>query len=329
MEEPDKILQGLGIPHSAISSIIFGMMLLSFPIGAFVVFNTNIGDEITFEYPLQDLDLFVGGLSFQIPAVFELGDAFIILWSIYAVLFALAMLGPKSGFIKALTQTLTFGKVNVDSNYMLSITKWFSVLILVSGLINLIQEEFGIVTVAPTAENALVQFYMITISPLTEEIGFRVLLIGLPLFAMYASKSSAKLFFKSLWRPSHYLPIPDNKRAITLILIVGVFFGLAHIISGEPWSNGKFAQATASGIILGWVYYRFGLISAILIHWATNYFIYSYANFISQLNLISVQDAFSHSLFQTMELIFIISGILSIAILLIEKKYSREKHIKI
>ena len=329
MEEPNKILQGLGIPYSAITSIIFGMMLLSFPIGAFVVFHTDIGEEITFEYPLQDLDLFIGGLSFQIPAEFELGDAFLILWSVYAVLFAIAMVGPGSGFVKTLTQTLSSGKLNVDSSYMISITKWFSILILVSVLITFIQEGFGITTIAPSAENNLIQFYMITLAPLTEEIGFRVLLIGLPLFAMYSHKSSIRLFFKSLWRPKHYLHIPDNKRAITLILIVGVFFGLAHIIAGESWSDGKFAQATASGIIIGWVYYRFGLLSAIMIHWATNYFVYSYANFISQINLISLSESFSHSLFQTMELIFIISGILSILLLVIAKNHSRKNRVEI
>ena len=106
-----------------------------------------------------------------------------------------------------------------------------------------------------------------------------------------------------------------------------MFFGLAHIISGEPWSSGKFAQATVSGIILGWLYFRYGLISAILVHWATNYFIFSYVDFISQINLISVEDAFSHSLISTMEIIFLISGALSISILLINYFYSKRKPI--
>ena len=83
----------------------------------------------------------------------------------------------------------------------------------------------------------------------------------------------------------------QHKRVIGIIIAVGLFFGLAHIISGEPWSEGKFAQATISGIIIGWVYYRYGLISAILIHWATNYFIYSYIFFISDLNQVSIQNA--------------------------------------
>jgi len=48
-------------------------------------------------------------------------------------------------------------------------------------------------------------------------------------------------------------------------------------------------------------------------------------NFISQINLISVEDAFSHSLINTMEIIFLISGVLSIGILLTNYYYSKQK----
>jgi membrane protease YdiL (CAAX protease family) len=163
------------------------------------------------------------------------------------------------------------------------------------------------------------------LAPITEEIGFRVLLIGLPLLAFYSHKVSVKHFFKGLWSPSNNLHIYETRRAIILILIVAVFFGLAHIISGEPWSGGKFAQATISGLILGWVYFRYGLISAILVHWATNYFVFSYVDFISQISFISVEDAFSHSLVSTMEIIFLISGVLSVCVLIINYFYSKQK----
>jgi membrane protease YdiL (CAAX protease family) len=210
---------------------------------------------------------------------------------------------------------------------MVAVTKWFSILILVSAVINFIQEGFGVSTIPPTVENDLIQFFYVSLAPITEEIGFRVFLIGLPLVAFYSHRTSVKHFFKGLWSPSNNLHIYESRRAIILIIIVAVFFGLAHIISGEPWSSGKFAQATVSGIILGWLYFRYGLISAILVHWATNYFVFSYVNFISQLNLISVEDAFSHSLISTMEIIFLISGAISISILLINYFYSKRKPI--
>lgn len=325
MEKPNKILQGIGIPHSALLSVIFGMMILSFPLGTFVVFHTEVGGDINFEYPLNEFEIFVAGIGLSIPLAIEVGDAFIVLWIVYVVLFTIALLGPKDGFLNTMSSLLSHGKLNTKSNYLVAVTKWFSILILVSAIINSVQEIFGVSTVPPIAENNLIQFFYVTLAPLTEEIGFRVLLIGLPLFAIYSHKSSIKHLFKSLWFPSDNLHVYDSKRAIILIAIVAVFFGLSHIISGEPWSDGKFAQATASGIILGWLYFRFGLVSAILVHWATNYFVFSYVNFISQISLISLEEAFSHSLVHTMEVIFLISGILSVCILILNFYYSTKK----
>jgi hypothetical protein len=317
LQNPSKILQGIGIPHSALLSVIFGMMVLSFPLGAYVMFQSDLGDDINFEYPIKPFELFT----------IEIGDAFIVLWSTYIIFFTIAMLGPKQEFIKTLSSFLSLGKLKTQKNYMVAVTKWFSILILVSAIINFIQESFGVSTTPPTVENDLIQFFYVSLAPITEEIGFRVFLIGIPLVAFYSHKTSIKHFFKGLWSPSEYLHIYESRRAIILIIIVAVFFGLAHIISGEPWSSGKFAQASASGIILGWLYFRYGLISAILVHWATNYFVFSYVNFISQISLISVEDAFSHSLINTMEIIFLISGILSIGILFTNYYYSKRKPI--
>jgi hypothetical protein len=317
LQNPNKILQGIGIPHSALLSVIFGMMVLSFPLGAYVMFQSELGDDINFEYPIKPFELFT----------IEIGDAFIVLWSTYIIFFTIAMLGPKQEFIKTLSSFLSYGKLKTQKNYMVAVTKWFSILILVSAIINFIQEGFGVSTTPPAVENDLIQFFYVSLAPITEEIGFRVFLIGIPLVAFYSHKTSIKHFFKGLWSPSENLHIYESRRAIILIIIVAIFFGLAHIISGEPWSSGKFAQASASGMILGWLYFRYGLISAILVHWATNYFVFSYVNFISQVSLISVEDAFSHSLINTMEIIFLISGVLSIGILLTNYFYSKRKPI--
>lgn len=316
MKESNKILQSLGIPYSALLSVVFGMMLFSFPMGMFVVFNTDIGNDINFEYPLDELEIFTN-MEYRMPSESTIGDAFVILWSIYVILFAIAIFGPKNGFLQTLSPILSHGKIISQSNYLVSITKWFSILILISAIITFVQEGFGIQTLPPPVDNDLIQFFYVTLAPIAEEIGFRALLLGIPIFVLYSHKSSAKYFFKSLWNPSRNLHVYDSKRALALIVIVAVIFGFAHIATGEPWSDGKFAQATASGIVLGWLYFRFGLLSAILVHWGTNYFIFSYANFVSQVNEIAVDAAFYHPLINTMEILFLISGILSVTILIV------------
>ena len=252
-----------------------------------------------------------------IPFNFEIGDMFIVFWSIFLILFIITFLGPKYSFLKSINLLLNKQTTDSDSNYLVNIIKWFSIIVVISGVINFIQESFGVTTLPPEYTNDLTLFLAITISPITEELGFRVMLIGIPLFLIFAHKSSFGFFFRSLWHPYRNLHIMQHKRAISIIIAVGLFFGLAHIITGEPWSEGKFAQATISGIIIGWVYYRYGLISAILVHWATNYFIYSYIFFISDLNQISIQNVLSNSMIGTFEIILVITGVLSIAMITI------------
>ena len=324
MQESNKILQILGIPHSALLSVIFGMMLLSFPMGMFVVFNSDIGGDINFQYPVSELSPF-DDTDYQLTFDVTIGDAFVILWSIYVILFAIAIFGPKKGFLQTLSPTISHGKIIPQSNYLVSITKWFSILILVSAIITLTQEKFGIQTLPPDTGNDLIEFFYVTLAPLTEEIIFRALLIGIPIFALYSHKSSVKHFFKSIWNPTRNLHIYDSKKILVLIVLVGVIFGFAHIATGEPWSEGKFAQASASGIILGWVYFRFGFLAATIIHWGTNYFIFSYANFVSQINEITIEAAFYHPLINTMEILFVISGILSIIILVVNYLNSKKE----
>jgi uncharacterized membrane protein len=124
-----------------------------------------------------------------------------------------------------------------------------------------------------------------------------------------------------LWSPAS-LSISDHRKAIALIVLVGVFFGVSHVVS-EQWSQGKFAQAAMSGIVLGWAYYRYGFVVALLMHWAANYVIFSYGYLVSVVNETRFTDSFSHSLIQTIEVLFVITGVLSIVMILIG--YQRAK----
>ena len=324
MQNSNKILQALGIPYTALLSVIFGLLLASFPIGIFVVFESDVGGDINYDYPITHLELFSGTQYYQMSTDVTIGDVFVVLWTFYAIIFTVSIIGPKHSFFKSLSSVISFGKIQYQSNYMVGITKWLSILILISVLINFIQVEFGIETFTPLDDNDLIQFFYVSLAPLIEEFGFRLLLIGIPLFVLYSNKSSVKYFLRCLWRPAN-LDIYDNKKAILLIVFVGILFGFAHIAFVDSWSEGKFAQATAGGIILGWVYVRYGFVASLLIHWATNYFVFSYVTFISQINFISIEDAFSHSLMTSLELLLILSGILSVSFLIISKIFSKQE----
>lgn len=323
-------MQALGIPFSALASVIFGLMIIAFPLGAYVVFNSNLENSVSYDFPLSDFDFFPAGIGFEIPIEFELGDAFIVLWCLFMIIFTITILGPKTSFLKALSPLMSEGKYESKLNYLVSVIKWFSILIIISVIIDFVQNSVGISTEAPEPQDVLIQFFNITAAPISEEIGFRVMLIGIPLFLMYANRTSIKLFFKSLWNPSQAIHIFESKRALILIVSVGIFFGLAHIISGEPWSLGKFAQASASGIIIGWVYFKHGFPSAVLVHWSTNYFIFAYVYFLADINEITIKNAFSHSLTNSLEILLVVTGVISIAMIILNYvSLKKEKKLEI
>jgi len=323
LQNQNKIIQLLGIPFTALLSIIFGLLLISFPIGIYVIFESDIGDDINYDYPITHLDIFSQTDFYQSPIDVTLGDAFVILWMFYLIIFVIALLGPKQHFLKSISSLISMGKYDTKLNYMFAMTKWLSILILISAIINFVQESFGIVTTPPLGGNSLIQFFYVSLAPLLEEFVFRIILIGIPLFVLYSGRASIRYFVKCLWNPSS-LNILDSKKAILLIIFVGISFGFAHIAFSDSWSEGKFAQATAGGIILGWVYLRYGIVVSLLIHWATNYFIFAYAHFISQINYVPLELAFTNPLMSSLEWIFLFSGILGVSILLLNRFYLKK-----
>ncbi|RNJ76742.1 MAG: CPBP family intramembrane metalloprotease [Nitrosopumilus sp. D6] len=306
-----RLLQALGIPFTALLSVVFGLFLVSFPIGIFVVFESELGGDINHEYPLTHLELFRDTEMYQSPSWVTIGDVFVVLWALYAVVFVISIMGPRQGFLRSLSTVISHGRYDSPSSYMVGITKWFSVLVLASVAIDLVQRGFGAEIIPPVYDNDLEQFFNVSLAPVLEEIGFRIVLLGIPLFIMYSGRASIRYFARCLWRP-YNLDVVSYRKATVLIVVVAVLFGLAHIVTGEPWSEGKFVPATASGIILGWAYLRYGFAASLLIHWATNYFVFAYATFVSQTNLVPLEEAFAHPLLSSIEIILIMAGVASV-----------------
>lgn len=298
-------------------------MLLSFPLGIYLVFNADVDDNIHYDYIIGNVDLqwLVGS-----DLLISVGDAFTIIWCIFLGLFSISIFGRRANLLVSIKRILD-AKPDVEYNTLIVVIKWFSILILVSLIVTTVQDYVGIPTEILDIDLILIQFYRVLIAPLVEEPIFRVLLIGVPLFLLYNRKFSFTTFFSFLWRPNL---TNSSKSTIPIIIIISsIVFGLSHVLSGDLWTSGKFLQATLAGIILGWVYVHHGLICSILVHWATNYFIYGFALFVADTNSISVTDAFSHSLLNTLELLFVVTGILSVGIILLvyfKNKYDYKMH---
>ncbi|MCE2498772.1 MAG: CPBP family intramembrane metalloprotease [Nitrosopumilaceae archaeon] len=326
MAKQSLVRQLLGVPHAALISVTFGLFLASFPMGAFVVFASGIGGDINYDLPLTHLDLFEGTGLHLAPSPVSVGDAFAVMWLGYLVAFAAACMGPARGFMGAMSDIMAGRRTaHRFDNYMLGAITWFSILVLASIVITAAQGYAGIETVPPESENDLLEFFNVTLAPIVEETGFRLVLVGIPVFLMYSGRFSLRYVARCLWRPDT-VGIDDHRRALAVIVAVGLLFGFAHIALGEPWSEGKFAQAAAGGIILGWVYVRYGFVASVLVHWATNYFIFSHAHFISQTHLVTLEEAFSHPMMFSLEVILAACGILSVAAIIMSSRTAGSSH---
>ena len=311
----------LGIPLAALVSIIFGMLLVSFPLGAYVVFETDIGEQITHQIPAAEMAVFGADQYGFLPPYIELGDVFMAAWTIYLVVFAVAVMGPDRD-VTASMKSMAYGKGGT-SNYMIHGIVWFAILVLVSGVIEAIQGQMGLAMTPPDIGNDLVQFHLITLAPITEEILFRVVLVGLPVFVLYTHRMSPAFLLRCLWHPARHLHILDTKRMYIVILVAGMAFGTAHILSGDAWGTDKVAQATMAGIILGYAYCRYGLACALLVHWASNYFLYSYGNFVAHLGEWSIAEAFAQPFFDTIQIILLAAGAIGVSAMIMERWVSR------
>ena len=339
----------LAVPHSAMVSVIFGMMALSFPLGAYVVFSPFApgGGMVDHGYPLGSLGLFAAGLGVEVPAAgLRLGDAFTALWCAYAAIFAVSALGPCRGLYAELSSAMGHAGARtaaagggaggpgegppVSENYMHAAVRWFAILVLASAAIAAVQSHAGLPAAEPPAGgDEMLRFFEVAKAPLVEEIGFRVALIGVPLFLACAGGASVRSLARALWHPHRHLPRGPRTRRTAAALVAGtaVFFGVAHVLSGEPWGAGKLAQATASGVILGWVYYRHGLAPAILVHWAANYFVFSYAYYAALATSTTAAAAFDHPMLRTLEGVFVAAGAIALALIILGRVAARRRRV--
>lgn len=274
----------LGYAALPLIFLIIGFMFLSFPVGAYTFFNTEMGLEIE---PNEDgvvIPIFVAGLLISVlPSNLGMGDIFMILWMIYLTLLVLSLLTPKSiSFV--ISELPKRGVSAFLQNTLIATVLTFSVLLLAIILIELLQESVGIST-GQLEGVASVIFFNVTLSPVVEEIGFRVTTIGFFAVLMLASRGAGLSSLKAFWHPSYHLrqfiggdrEKPSLGSLYGIAILSGIFFGLAHLLYGSgQWELGKVTTAGLAGIVLGLFYIHYGFTGTVLLHWSFNYLVGSF-----------------------------------------------------
>lgn len=153
---------------------------------------------------------------------------------------------------------------------------------------------------SPLPEDTLLAFFGRSVSPITEEIIYRILPIGVFLAVRLLTlgrreessaslKERLKIFFLSLASPENAKKMFGLKtvnesgfrRGIShdewvMIFFTSFFFALSHYFTGT-WMVGKIASTFIEGLVMGLAYLIYGFYAPILIHWFFNYYFYTYS----------------------------------------------------
>jgi len=206
----------------------------------------------------------------------------------------------------------------------------------------LLQESSGIPTgEPPISGDSIVAFLELTISPLIEEIGFRVTPMGtfLLFYLLMVGRKGRPLANFGVRLKFFFLAFlyPDKGKKILglrtvddsgiwkgislaewiLILVTSAVFGLAHSpnLYGGTWEIGKITLAFVQGFAMGFTYLLYGVQAPILLHWFFNYYTYAY----SLASEIYPSISAFYLLLDIVTLILGILGWLAIAVLVVRK----------
>jgi hypothetical protein len=275
------------------------VMLLSYLIamglGPLISFFTESGSEVA-NRPIK-FDFFIVGYPYSIPLEFNAGWGFMACWAIYLSAFFVSYVSGEK--FHQLVRKQEYRYSDLTKNFLFSMPIVMSLFYTALVTIILVQLVLGIPpgsNIVSQAPHQLTMFFYLTYSPITEEIGFRIIPIGL-----LTVINLAVVRRKSITSKTKFLKVfalgflfPNKAKEITLgnnsrfgffkritflewtgIIFTSVLFGFAHYYFGA-WSVGKIMTSTVFGIVLALAYLIYGIHAPILMHWWFNYYFEAY-----------------------------------------------------
>lgn len=272
--------------------IIVASYFLVLLMGSWFIFFTQPGVTLisqSGDFPV--LLLFI--LGFSVPA--NIGAAFAFVLTVFVLCFVAAWTWRES-FHVVLRKSFSRPLRSVFNNFLFIMPLLSSMLLVAVTVIIYLQNLAGIPTgaVQPEAgESAQEFFLLLAYAPVAEELGFRLIPIGIFTAALVFSArmrtraNGAKLFIASFIYPEGAKRMVGLRnvtdqgfwRGISrgewaMILIASSVFAYAHVASGIGWEIGKISSVFVQALFFGVVYIAYGFGAPILMHWFFNYYLY-------------------------------------------------------
>ena len=248
-------------------------------------------------YQLITLSGWLLNIQLRLPISLPLGVVFLGLWGI----FTLSFIGAwklKNSFHIVIKESLTKPTKKLFNNSLFAMSFINNMTFVLILVINSLQEAGGIPTgTPPIQDKPFVDFFSLSYSVVVEEIGFRLLPIGIFLLLsllfvakkrdkVFSLQQKIKLFFLAILIPDKAKKMADTKTVKKngikngistgewgILLFTSLVFGLAHFNPGLSWEIGKISSAAVSGLIIGLSYLIYGAPAAIILHWFFNSYI--------------------------------------------------------
>jgi hypothetical protein len=248
----------------------------SFPAGVYAVFHGGLSDQLGYGSYVSTF-IFIGPVAAVLPFAVPIGGVFVVLMAVYAGMFAYGATQQKRP-LQAVREAFARGVGGLMESP-------FFVILVAIGFIGFTGTLITAASVSvlgsvgnPFANyDPLLELGTLTLAPLREEFGFRVVLIGI--FAVVLSIGrSPREALRALWRPSAVFEGAAAGGAAGVVIwaaTVGsaVTFGVCHVNCGGAggWSWAKLPDAIWGGLVLGYLYVRYGFHVAVLAHWGVDY----------------------------------------------------------
>jgi hypothetical protein len=270
--------------------------VLTMLIGPELFFFTSEGLALSTQFLYFHIFLFLF-IGFYIPFALPAGIVFFSLWCIYALCFIMAWKWRES-FHKVVRKSFSRPLRSIFNNFLFAMPIISSMTLTAALAIIYFQEVTGVPTGQPQLPSNIYEILLVlAYAPVVEEIGFRLIPIGLIviIYVFLTSRknrssleglNSFKLFFTALIYPENAKKMVGLKTLSehgfwkgtsrgewVMILVTSAFFGLTHVLSGG-WEAGKFTSVFVQGLVFALSYVAYGFEAPILLHWFFDYYLF-------------------------------------------------------
>lgn len=296
-ETADKVSLLMKIVIVSFVVVMILSYLTAMILGPLIFFFTESGSEVASRS--VRLDFYLAGFPYPISMEANTGLFFLFLWLVYCgAFFASYVSGEK--FHRLLRKPGGYTYSDFTRNFLFSMPIITTLLYTALVALVILQVVFGISSgpsIVSKEPSQLIMFFYLTYSPVAEELGFRLIPIGL-----LTTISLSIIARKNVRSRIEFLKIaflgflfPDKAKEIAgvksihrfgplkgiaiyewiFILLTSAFFGFAHYQFGG-WNIGKITTSSIFGAALALAYLIYGIHAPILMHWWFNYYYEAY-----------------------------------------------------